>query len=59
MILQTLLDHRILHQDDIAPLIGKEPKRVARIARELIDEGFISENREGMLCLSVSTNTAR
>lgn len=45
MILQTLLDHHILHEDDLAPLISKEPKRVAKILAELIEEKFIDSNQ--------------
>jgi len=47
MILQALLDHTILHENDFAPLLNKEPKRVAMILDGLVDERFI-EKADGL-----------
>lgn len=45
-ILQLLLDHRTVAQDQVALLLEKDQQRVAKILHDLVSEGFVMSNND-------------
>jgi A/G-specific adenine glycosylase len=54
LVLQALLDHHILSNDELIELLGKEPIRTQSIVNDLCGEGLVV-NKKGLLSLPQKT----